>query len=154
VRACRHAITDRSPGDARRVDFQDRRTQRLLSPEGESQARRLGRILERQRVPIGEVLTSPYYRAADSAELAFGRFEVRDALSQGGASEDVRELLRSAPARGTNRVLMTHQGVLYGALPDVERGSIREGDCVIVEPLGDGYDVLARLGPDEWEALR
>jgi phosphohistidine phosphatase SixA len=156
VLACRHAITDHGFRGEGRVDLKDRSTQRLLTPEGEAQARRLGEILLRQRIPIGEVLTSPYFRTADSAELTFGRAEVHDALH--GSSSDktraLKHLLSSAPQDGTNRALMTHQGVLYRVFEGVERGSIREGDCLVVEPGGEGFEVLARLGPDEWEALR
>jgi phosphohistidine phosphatase SixA len=156
VLACRHAITDRSRGDSRRVDYDDPATQRVLSEEGRSQARRLGRVLEQLGVPIGEVLTSPFARTRESAELAFGRSTVNDALVHGNRPEQRRErvrLLGARPADG-NRVLMTHQGILYGSLPAVERGSIREGDCVVVQPLGDGgYDVLGRFGPEELAAL-
>ncbi|MEQ8330342.1 MAG: histidine phosphatase family protein [Longimicrobiales bacterium] len=154
VLACRHAITDRSRGDARRVDYDDPATQRVLSDAGRRQARRLGRVLRDLGVPIGAVLTSPYARTRDSAELGFGRSETTDALVYGNRPEQVRErrrLLTTPPTRG-NRVLMTHQGILYSSL-DVERGSIREGDCVVVEPRGSGPVVVGRYGPDEFAAL-
>ena len=157
VLACRHAITDRSRGDARRVDYDDPATQRVLSEEGRAQARRLGRVLDGLGVAVGEVLTSPYARTRDSAELAFGRSESIEALVFGNRPEQRRERQRllTEPPAGGNRVLMTHQGVLYGSLPDVERGSIREGDCVVVDPRGpEGADVLGRFGPDEFAALR
>lgn len=156
VLACRHAITDRSRGDARRVDFDDPSTQRVLSADGRAQARRLGEIIRRQGVPVGEVHTSPYARTAESAELTFGRAEVHTALY--GRSREktarLRELLTTVPARGTNRALMTHQGVLYRVLPGVERGSIREGDCMVLDPDGRSFEILARLGPEEWAGLR
>lgn len=156
VLACRHAITDRSRGDARRVDFDDPSTQRVLSAEGRAQARRLGELIRRQEVPIGEVYTSPYARTADSAELTFGRAEVHAALYGRSREKNtrLRRLLTGVPARGTNRVLMTHQGVLYRVLPGVERGSIREGDCMVLDPDGRDFEILARLGPQEWAGLR
>lgn len=155
VFACRHAITDRSRGDARRVDFDDPSTQRVLSDAGRSQARRLGEIIRRQRIPIGEVLTSPYARTVESAELAFGSAEVSTALYGGGGDKRRRlaALLEREPEPGTNRVLMTHQGILYRMLPEVERGSIREGDCVVVDPDGDSFEMVTRLGLDELQAL-
>ena len=155
VLACRHAITDRSRGDEN-LDFEDRSTQRVLSREGEEQARRLGAILREQRIPIGEVFTSRFFRASDSAELTFGRAEVHEALYSFGRNPppELRALFTRVPADGTNRALMTHQGILYQVLTEVERGSIREGDCVVVEPDGRDFEVVARLGPDEWAALR
>ena len=155
VLACRHAITDRSGPEALRVDFDGTR-QRVLTPGGEDQARRIGETLERLGIPIGDVLTSPYARTAESARLTFGRGEREDALfgNPRSAGSALRALFSEAPRAGTNRALMTHQGVLYGMMPDVERGSIREGDCMVLQPLGeDGFEVVARLGPDEWEAL-
>jgi len=152
--ACRHAITDRSRGDARRVDLSDRSTQRVLSPAGEAQATQLGEILRSRRIPVGEVYTSPLFRTADSAELTFGEAEIHDALRGGGDSTERRRLFTEIPAAGTNRALMTHQGVLYGVFPELQRGSIREGDCLVVRPTGDAFTFMERLGPAEWEALR
>ena len=156
VLACRHAITDRTRRDAQRVDFADPATQRVLSATGEAQARRLGEVIRSRRIPIGDVLASPYARTRDSAVLAFGRVEERRELFGGGQQKrrTIREWLSTPPSDATNRVLMTHQGVLYSALPGVERGSIREGDCVVVRPGGGSFTVLERMGPDEWEALR
>lgn len=156
VLACRHAITDHDFRGGRRVDFTDRSTQRLLTGQGEAQARRIGEILSRKKIPIGAVYTSPYFRTADSAELTFGNAEVHDALYGNSPAKRraLRRLLSSVPGDGTNRALMTHQGVLYRTFSDVERGSIREGDCLVVEPKGEGFQVLARFGPTEWEALR
>ncbi|MEM7418031.1 MAG: histidine phosphatase family protein [Gemmatimonadota bacterium] len=156
VLACRHAITDRSRGDARSVDFDDWTTQRILSAEGEEQARRLGSIIRRKQIPVGEVYASPYQRTSESARLAFGTVELRSELYGGNESkrQAVRDWLTTPPSDGGNRVLMTHQGTLYRSLPEMERGSIREGDCVVVRPRGDTYSILARLGPDELEALR
>ncbi len=155
VIACRHAITDRSRGDASRVDFRDRSTQRVLSPAGEAQARRLGRILRDKGIPVGEVLASPYFRTLDSARLTFGRVETSSALYGRGARgpNGIARLLRTPPEPGTNRALVTHQGVLYRAFPDLERGSIREGDCLVVRSDGRDYEAIVRLGPNEWEAL-
>ncbi len=157
VLACRHAITDRSRGDARRVDFGDPSTQRVLSAAGEAQARRLGRALAALDLPIGEVLASPYQRTHRSAELSFGRARVEEALFGGGDAKRRRlgALVREVPADGTLRVLMTHQGTLYRALPEVPRGSIEEGDCLVVAPRGADREprVLRRLGPADWERL-
>jgi broad specificity phosphatase PhoE len=156
VLACRHAITDGSRRDSQPVDYDDPSTQRVLSSEGEAQARTLGRTLRRLDVPVGEVLASPYARAMDSGRLGFGRVEASEGLVYGDrpAQRALRRRLLSEPTSGGNRVLMTHQGILYGLFPSIERGSIREGDCLVVLPQGDaGYEALARLGPEEFAAL-
>lgn len=153
ILACRHAHTDRSRGDRRPVNLDDPSTQRVLSEEGRQQARRLGGALRDLAIPIGEVLTSPYARTRNSAELGFGRSVRSDALMFGDRREqrvERRRLLSEPPTSG-NRVLMTHQGVLYSSIPGLERGSVREGDCVVVSPRsGDPFRVLGRFGPDEF----
>lgn len=66
----RHGITDRSQADG--GDLNDRTRQRNLSVAGREQARRVGRAVTALGVPLGQVLTSPVFRARDTAELAFG----------------------------------------------------------------------------------
>lgn len=157
VLACRHAITDRSRGDSRRVSLDDRSTQRVLSRKGEEQARSLGRELDDLGIPVGQVVAGEYFRNSDTAELAFGRVETDPGLNYGRSPEKRarrRELFSEPPRPGANRVLVTHQGILYRMLPDVKRGSIDEGHCVVVEPLGDGrWKALERVEPGRWAEL-
>ena len=144
VLACRHAITDpegRDRGPAREQ-------QRNLTAEGAEQARTLGRRVRAAGVPIGGVFTSPMYRTRESAELSFGEVTLSSAL-RGEPSAERQALFFEPPAAGTNRVLMTHQGVLYGTLPGVARGSIGEGDCVVVRPRE--REVLGKLAVEEWK---
>jgi len=154
VLACRHAITDRSRGDARRVDLSDRSTQRNLSDRGERQARELGREMAELGIPVGRVLSSPYARTFESAELTFGRAEPSDAL-YGERSRSLRRPLFADATEGDgNRVLMTHQYVLLQVLRVFRPGQIEEGDCVVVRPVGgDGFHIAAHLSPGDWRAL-
>lgn len=155
VIACRHAITDRSHGDARRVDFSDRGTQRNLSSDGERQARELGREIAALGIPIGPVLASPYARTFESAELAFGHAAVSEALYGERPRTDIRPLFAEPTDGSGNRVLVTHQYVLRRMLRVFRPGEIEEGDCVVVRPLGaGGYDIAAHLSPNEWGGLR
>ncbi|MGX9963036.1 histidine phosphatase family protein [Roseomonas sp. F4] len=66
----RHGITDRGQADTGRLD--DRAGQRNLSEAGRAQSRRLGQSFAALGLRLGEVLTSPVFRARDTAELAFG----------------------------------------------------------------------------------
>ena len=66
----RHAITDRSQVDTGRLH--DRAGQRNLSAAGMAQARALGAAWRRLGLPLGAVLTSPVFRAQETAQLAFG----------------------------------------------------------------------------------
>jgi len=70
VAVMRHGITDRSQLDT--GDLVNRAGQRNLSEAGRAQSVRTGRAVETLGIPLGEVLTSPVFRALDTADLAFG----------------------------------------------------------------------------------
>jgi hypothetical protein len=148
ILACRHAETDAdAPTEGERFSV------RPINPAGERQAVRMGELIRALGIPIGEVLSSPYLRNMRTAELAFGRAEREDALWTTSRRQELRPRLFSDPPASGNRVLMTHQGVLYGALP-VPRNSIPEGDCVVIEGRGAaGVRVLGQASNGDWERL-
>ncbi len=74
----RHAITDRSQVDTGRRG--DRAGQRNIDARGRSQAQSLGEAFRRLGIPVSAVWTSEVFRARDTAELAFGRAEIVEAL--------------------------------------------------------------------------
>jgi phosphohistidine phosphatase SixA len=154
VLVCRHAITDRSKPDQRNIDMADRSTQRNLSSAGEVQARELGEAMRRLGIPLGEVLASPFARTRESAELAFGRATVDDALAFTGADDEMRELLSRPPTEGRNRVLVSHAGRIFRILDHKQVGGLEEGDCAAIRPLGDDFELLGRIRASDWSGLR
>jgi len=58
----RHASTDFSQDDSRMTSFEDCATQRNLTDKGRAEARALGEHVKRLKIPIGEVLASPFCR--------------------------------------------------------------------------------------------
>lgn len=93
VAVIRHAITDRSQVDT--GDLLSRAGQRNLSDAGRAQARRLGAAFAALRIPLGEVLTSPVFRARDTAEAAFGaRARVEPMLTADDYTPDPAQLAR------------------------------------------------------------
>ena len=153
VVACRHGVTSHDREDRSPVDFSDPGTQRVLSPEGEAQQTQLGKDFVELKVPFSQVLASPYDRARRSVILMFGKVEIDDALAMStrGREADLKRLMTSPVASGGNRLLMTHQGLLYQSYPAVRRGSVAEGDCLIVKPAGDESTVLALVKPGGWK---
>ncbi|WP_206020370.1 histidine phosphatase family protein [Rhodovarius crocodyli] len=108
----RHSITDRSQADTGRLH--DRAGQRNLSPAGEALARALGEGLRRRGVQVAEALTSPVYRAQDTARLAFGDARIHPALvaddyAHRDPAQDAAEVsaLLARPAPG-HRVMVGH----------------------------------------------
>ena len=134
------------------VNFDDPSTQRVLSPEGEAQATALGKSLSSLKIPFNAVLASPYQRTRRSAELMAGAVQIDDALSSSSKGKDaeLKALMTGTVPAGGNRLLVTHQGLLYRSFPSVKHGSVAEGDCLVVRPAASGAEVLAMLKPTDW----
>jgi phosphohistidine phosphatase SixA len=113
----RHGMTDPKQVDTGRLG--DRAGQRNLTAAGQEQARALGRAFVTLRIPRGEILASPVFRARDTAELAFGAESItvtRDLVADEYAGGNVRgmvaatsRLLRTIPPPGDNRILVGHR---------------------------------------------
>jgi len=142
----RHAATNHQEIDTGRLG--DRGGQRNLSREGIEQARLLGRALRALRVPLNEILTSPVFRARDTADLAFGADRVRETMDLvadeyagdhlGAMLEATGRLLRTAAGPGMNRVLVGHRTplemVTERQFPD---GVLPEGALAVFLPGAD-----------------
>jgi phosphohistidine phosphatase SixA len=154
VVACRHAITSHEVEDRMPVDFNDPSTQRVLSPAGDQQAMDLGKSFGALKLRFGAVLASPFQRTRRSAELMAGDVQIAEALSSmaRGRDAELRALLAGPVEPGSNRLIVTHQGLLYRVFRSVKQGSIREGDCLVVRPNEQGGDVIAVVTAADWAA--
>jgi phosphohistidine phosphatase SixA len=137
----------------------------MLNEVGKKQAQALGEALKKAEVPVGQVIASTYCRAMETGRLAFGKAEPSDALlleafvpAPGTRApppwpqrvETMKELVATAPAAGTNTILVTHfpnVKVMLGV-------QIGFGDAAIVKPDGHGsVTVVARITAKEWAAF-
>ena len=155
VLAFRHAL---APGTFDPPGFKlgDCSTQRNLSEEGRTQARRIGAALAAQGLKPSRVRSSPWCRCMDTATLAFGRAEAWPALgSPAGSPEQtnaahlaqLRQALRDAAAQPQAlQVWVTHMFVL--AALTQENSASGEG-LVLKLPASAGpsdrVQVLGRL---------
>lgn len=150
VAAFRHAL---APGtfDPPQFRLGDCATQRNLNDEGRAQARRLGEWFRTRGLEPVAVRSSPWCRCIDTAQLAFGRHEVWDALSSPRMAEPatrerrqlaLRERLAAVPA-GRFEVWVTHQFVLN----DLTGNSTSSAEGLLLKAAADGAraQVLARL---------
>ncbi|MGK7862167.1 histidine phosphatase family protein [Falsiroseomonas sp. E2-1-a4] len=147
----RHAITDRSQFD--RGDRSNRAGQRNLSEAGRAQSRALGRAFA--YLPIGQVLTSPVFRALDTAELAFGaRALVEPRLTADDYTHDpalltaniawLRDRIRRPSAPDTVDVLVGHIVPLGMVLRcGLSQAEYPEGALAVFAPGGRLLGVLA-----------
>ena len=134
---------------------------RQLSQQGRTTARAVGAAMRQLKIPVSEVLASPYCRTMETARLlALGRVQPSDAVinlrvaSYFGGDDAVidsaRRLLGSTPPGQGNRVIVAHGNVARDATP-VYPG---EAEAVVFRPnTTGGFDVVARLTPAQWEGL-
>ena len=97
--------------------YDDCANQRLLSPQGRSEAGDIGRNMARLQLPVGEVLVSPFCRTLDTARLMMGRATPRAEMreSEGADYPGLKQLLAAPVAAGTNRWLVGH-GIPFRAV--------------------------------------
>lgn len=154
----RHGITDHTQDDTDRENLTSCATQRPLSEAGRQQVRGIGEAIKSLNIHISAVLSSPFCRAMDTAQLAFGRLEVVDELRQGVDADEataerraqaLRKMLATAPSEpGTNTVLTGHTGNLLEAVGIWPKP---EGVAIVFKPGADGkFTYIATILPTQW----
>lgn len=154
----RHATADQGT-DANGFVLEDCATQRNLGATGMGDADTIGRGVQQQQIPVGDVLSSEFCRALDTARHAFGR--AQPAANLNLCCQDGRDLtdtqrrdflihaLATRPRPGTNTVLIGHGSFVMTDL--------MMGEAAVYAPDGaGGANRIARILPDEWmnEAFR
>jgi phosphohistidine phosphatase SixA len=148
----RHVTSDVG-SDAPAVIVDDCTTQRNMSEAGLRDARAIGQAFRMLNIPVGDVLSSEFCRALETARIAFGRAERQMALnfccadntplSQEERFAWLERALATLPPQGKNTVLVGH-GV--GIVADLAMG-----EAAIYAPDGTGRFVrVARVLPSEW----
>ncbi|HVO91054.1 MAG TPA: histidine phosphatase family protein [Casimicrobiaceae bacterium] len=152
----RHADTDFSANDDNMTSFEDCAKQRNLTDVGRMHAREIGKAIAELKIPVGDVIASPYCRTRETARLIFGRERVSNDVRGGPAGDRARyaaleKLLAQPVSAGVNRVIVSH-GNPFAAVAGTPY--LREGEAAIVEPLdAKGFRVVARVTWDAWGSL-
>lgn len=155
----RHTSTDFSQNDSRMTSYDDCTSQRNLTDQGRAEARAIGAHLKRLRIPVGEVLASPFCRTMETARLVFGRAQATPAARGGPARADdatrydpLRKLLSSPVAPGENRVISSHGNPFHAVAGPPY---LAEGEIAVLRPEGNlRFTVIARIRPEDWSGLR
>jgi phosphohistidine phosphatase SixA len=163
----RHGRTDESAStkDDSPLDLSTCAGQLMLNDVGKRQAQAIGEAFKKAEVPVGQVIASTYCRAMETGRLAFGKAEPSDVLLLEAFApapgtpmpqpwpqrvEMMKQLIATAPAAGTNTVLITH-------FPNVKAAfgvQIGFGDAAILKPDGHGgVTVVARITAKEWASF-
>lgn len=155
----RHASTETDYADQVTADPNKCATQRVLSENGWAQAKAIGHAFKEYTIPVGNVITSEYCRAWQTADLAFGVYSKTDALNFEKSEEytdaqmetmrnNVLPLISAVPEVGTNTVIVGHDDPFEastGIYPEPQ------GVAYILKPNGNNsFDVVGHIEPDAW----
>jgi phosphohistidine phosphatase SixA len=167
----RHARTVKDWGDqtSPALDLADCNTQRRLSTQGKMDATMIGQGIKAAGIPVGDVISSDYCRAYNTADLAFGRYTKNSNLNFLPCVECTPEqyqeyamrlqpLMSAKPEAGKNTVLVGHDDPFQGVtMPVVPKNGIYPapmGVAYVAKPEGDGnFELIAKIEPDQWPAL-
>ena len=158
----RHASSPRQPPAKEAAQPDNVTLERQLDAAGRASATAMGDALRRLKIPVGDVLTSPTFRARETVRYAqLANAKAVDELGDGGqsmqgAAEKQGAWLRekaAAPSRGTNPILVTHMPNIARAFPDIT--DVADGESLVFRPDGKGgSSLIGRIPIDAWGALR
>lgn len=159
----RHASSPRSLPDAGQADVENVNHERQLDEAGRASARAMGEALRSLHIPIGDVLSSPTYRALQTIKLAqLGPPATFQELGDGGQSMQADKTgaranwlkaKSSAPPRPReNTLIVTHYPNIIEAYP--EANGLADGEALVLHPDGrGGSSIVARVKIEEWATL-
>ena len=136
--------------------------ERQLDAQGRDTSTAMGEALRRLKVPIGEVLTSPTYRARETARLArLPNPRTAAELGEGtgtmqavspAQTEWLQKKSKEFP-RGTNTVLITHVPNITAAFAS-ETPALAQGEALVFASDGKGgARLVGRIKIEEWSTF-
>jgi phosphohistidine phosphatase SixA len=138
--------------------------ERQLDEKGRSTVRAMGEAFRKLEIPIGDVLSSPTYRALEAVRVgAFGKPKTFPELGEGAQgmkqnadasrSAWLRMRAAQAPRARTDTLIVTHTPNLTGAFA-AEAANMEAGEALVFHPDGKGGTALvARIRIEEWPKL-
>jgi phosphohistidine phosphatase SixA len=163
VLVMRHASSPREAPSRETANPDNTKLERQLDETGRTGARSMGNAFRALKIPVGDLFTSPTYRAQETVRLAqfpnpVPVIELGDGgQSMQGISEAQAAWLKqkaSTAVRAGNTIVVTHLPNLTRAFPDWG-GSVADGETVVLRPDGSGgAAVVGRIRIEEWAQLR
>jgi len=159
----RHGATFPDQADTDPLNFDNVAAQRVLNDKGKALAKAFGEAFRQIGVPVGQVYTSKYKRAYDTAVLAgFQNIETTSDVTEGGLvvssnenarrAKAFRKLVSTAPQLGTNNLIISHRPNIMDA-PGKDWFDVKEGEASIFRPENGCYKVVAKVQMDGWARI-
>lgn len=158
----RHASSPIQPPDKNAAEPDNAKDERQLDDHGKANATEMGNALRRLKIPIGQVFSSPTYRALETIRYAkLPEAHTVPELGENGASmrgasntqaDWLRQRVKDFPA-GTDTLLVTHYPNLKAAFSR-DTANLGDGEALIFGPDGHGGATLvARVKIEDWAKL-
>lgn len=156
----RHASSPGQPPAAGSARPDNVNAERQLDDEGRADAAAMGEALRRLEIPIISVISSPTYRAQETARLAgFSDIVLQSELSNEGMRDSAAvnvawlQTQVAVPPVDGNRLLITHGPNINAAFPDLAAG-MEEGEALVFDAgAEEGAELVARIKISEWPEL-
>ncbi len=138
--------------------------ERQLDKQGRDTAQAMGKAIKQLHIPIGQVLSSPTYRALETVRLEKldaaqptpqlgdgGQSMMREAVI--GQSNWLRAAVEKRPMSRTNILLVTHMPNIQAAFPQ-EAADLTDGEMLVFDPDRKGNaKLVAKIKIEEWPKL-
>jgi phosphohistidine phosphatase SixA len=157
----RHGATNRDQADTDPLNYENIAKQRLLSSKGRETAKQVGESFKILGITFRTIYTSKFNRAVETGKLISSR-EVTPIidLTEGGLvvtpiendrrAEVLRKMVATAPAVGTNMLIVTHKPNIIDAFKK-DWFDVQEGEASVFKPDESGKALLiARVQANEW----
>ncbi len=159
----RHASSPREAPARQTANADNVNHERQLDEAGRASAIAMGKALHQLKIPIGEVFTSPAYRALETVHLAhFPDPRTVPELGDGGQSMQgvmeaqaawLQRKITQFPTR-TNTIIVTHFPNMSRAFPQWTSG-LADGEALVFGADGrGGTTLMTRIKIEEWPRLR
>ncbi len=159
----RHGSTFADQADTDPLNYENIAAQRNLDDKGKALAAAFGDALRKVGVPIGEVYTSQFNRAYQTAVLAgFKDTKKSVDITEGGLvvspkensrrAAALRKMASAAPNSGTNTIIISHKPNIIDAFGK-DWFDIKEGEASIFKPENGSYVLVAKVQMDEWPRI-
>ncbi len=162
VLVMRHASSPRDVPGGPAANADNLKRERQLDEKGRASAAAMGKALRALKIPVGDVYTSPAYRAIETARLAeLPNPKIKSELGDGGQSMQGVTEAQSAwlqkrvgeRARGGNSIFVTHMPNMTAAFPRWSAG-LADGETLVFGSDGKtGTTAVARIKIEEWPGL-
>jgi phosphohistidine phosphatase SixA len=158
----RHTSSPRDAPDKQSANADNVKVERQLDEVGRTTATAMGKALRDLKIPVGEVLASPTYRALETVKYAqLGNARAYTELGDNGQSMQggteaqaawLRKRVTQFPS-GSNTFLVTHFPNIRDAFP--QASGVDDGEALVFGPDGKGgAALLARIKIEQWTGLR